>query len=928
MLGRSADWVVLAGLTFILIFGPLVYGAVENWQACTLGLVSLAVFAAWTLSRQLSRAEPSTAGDMRSLALLVYGLPVLFVAIVALQTVPLPEGVLSVLSPGRLALNRLAGIETGSPVSVAPRATGLWLLRVVSFALVFAVAGSFFASRRNVFFVVGLVAVFGYLLALYAILQYVSGNALPSLFKRTFGGGGAAGTYVNSNHFAGYLEMCIPLALAVVFMQSRGSSRISSPGRKAIDFLSEKLQDRRFILPLAAVVVMGLAVVFSMSRMGLFSLAVGLIVFFMLVGKRHALKVRAAILAAVVAAILLASAWLGMHPVLREFSLLTEEKVGRLEAWKMTTRIAGDYPVLGTGLGTYGYISGNYQTVGAGTGRWEQAHNDYLNLLSDTGVVGFAIAMAFVAAWYVCVLRLLGAKDLRTYQRSTAAACLAGVTALVVHSVADFSLQIPANAFYFALLMGLALSVLRGRNSPAPAGETAPREGGRPGVLLRRSAPWLAVAAAAAVILPAAITGFRSESWYSAAMRTEEPGKRAEALRNAAAIEPAMYEAHYELGKILSLPGSDYDKAKESFEAAVRSAPTVGKCHYRLGMTLARLGDDKGAEKELELALRLDPMYPDLHFRVAYYHFFKSRRMRYQELVARAIPGAGRASDGTELTPGVRLLAKSLLEFRQTAEIDRSYLPDALNLLEKGLGPYFSYTNLANAVPDTPGAHIAFGDWLAKRERWGPALTEYLRPGRDFIASLKPASRRDIGLRTALALLMNGYVDRAGQSYVAALEEPGRERVLQRMYVDYAKAGRLREAIGLFAKLAGRFPDSHILPLNIGKAHLALGDEEKAEEQFRKSLGIRESEEALVLLYRVAMTWKEYPLAQVHIRKALAFNSGSAWYHFLLAQAMEAGGDLKGALKELREAVKLAPGNERYRLDLQRVGEKLLFEKR
>ena len=347
-----------------------------------------------------------------------------------------------------------------------------------------------------------------------------------------------------------------------------------------------------------------------------------------------------------------------------------------------------------------------------------------------------------------------------------------------------------------------------------------------------------------------------------------------------------------------------------------------------VGMTLARLGDEEGAERELELALRLDPMYADLHYRVAYYHFFKSRRLRYEELLARVLPGTGRASLAEKLTPGVRLLAKALLEFRRVVEIDPSYLPDILNMLEESMGPYFSYTNLRNVVPDTPGAHLAFADWLAKRERWGPALTEYLYPDKKFSAGLKPENRKRILLRTGLALLMNGYVERAEEAYLAALEEPGRERALQQMYSDYARAGRLREGIDLFAGLASKYPDSHILQLNIGKAHLALRDEEKAEEYFRKSLGIRESEEAYVLLYKVAMAWKEYPLAQVHMRKALAFDRGKALYHFLLARAMEADGDLKGALAELREAVRLAPDSERYRLDMQRIGEKLLFEKK
>lgn len=880
---------ILLGFFLILVLGPILYGAVENWQVSILIITSVFIFFLWTLSGVLSQGNVLSGGS-RKVYYLVYGLPVLFIVLVLFQLIPLPESMLELLSPVRAALNRAARVEGSTPVSIAPRATEMWLFKVIACSLVFVVCAQALAKRKHALLMLALVVVLGYILALHGILQYLSGYSLPSLIKREPWFNRAAGTYVNPNHFAGHLEMCVPLALSVVFIRRRRESDWKIPlGRRVVSFFSETFQDRRLLLPLTAIVVMSLGIIFSISRMGIFSFVVSLLVFALLIGRERKKKVRLVILGSTVAAVFAISLWLGLSPVLERYSLLAEEKVRRIEGWKMAGRVVRDYPVMGTGLGTFSRVSPGYQTLGAGYGRWEQSHNDYLNLTSDTGIMGLAIGIAFLIAWYVYVLGLFSNKRLRTYQRSIAAGCIAGVTAIVVHSIGDFNLQVPANAFYFATLLGLAIAVLRIDEFPLKAPQGDAGDGGKPPAsrpcyaryaMLARYATCALGILLVIVVVPATVRTGMTEFL----------------------MDPSNPEFHYQAGMNEYWRENDYEKAKDSFKKAVSLVPCVGKYHYRLGLAYSRLGRDAQAEGELELAKRLDPMHPDIHFRVAFYHFFKSRR-----------------------TDDKNLLVKSILEFRRAAQIRPAYLRKSLELLEKYLVTYF---NLKNLVPDTSCARWSFATWLAERGRWKGALLEYQAISDADLGKNRLPGRQEFHLRLGLAYLMNDDLEQAREAYMRALRHNDKERVFKLLCGHFAMAGKQKEGIEFFEKLREQFPYSERLLLSIGRLHLALGDRGKAEKCFKESVDIRETEEAFLLLYHLTMSWKEYPLALSYIKKALALHGGNPQYHVLLARAMERDGDSRGAIRELEYAIKLSPDAEAYRLELQRLKDRFFFERK
>jgi O-antigen ligase len=131
----------------------------------------------------------------------------------------------------------------------------------------------------------------------------------------------------------------------------------------------------------------------------------------------------------------------------------------RVQLARDALRIARDHPFFGTGPGTFGFIHPHYQDAAFGF-KAELTHDDYLNCLDDYGLVGFGLALFFVAAVTLKFFRPLGV-DHRWQDRVLVATGFAAWVALLVHSLVDFNLHIPANALLLFSLTGLALGRLQ-----------------------------------------------------------------------------------------------------------------------------------------------------------------------------------------------------------------------------------------------------------------------------------------------------------------------------------------------------------------------------------------------------------------------------------------------------------------------------------
>ena len=349
---------------------------------------------------------------------------------------------------------------TNAPVNsltLDPYSTRFVLIQLASLLVYFGGALVFIDSPKRLRLVVRMVTVFGFLLALFAMLQYFV-NPTQIYWLRQPKYALPFGPFINRHHFAAYMELTIALPLGLL--------------------LSGAVAAERRLLYLFAVVIMTLALMLTGSRGGILSLAAEtffLIAVAGLVRRRdrrddgvaaEGSRVRAALLrvglgfALVVALILGALSLGGEESLGRLLGTVNSDDPtsGRVQFWQGTWEVIKHHPVLGVGLGAFSVAYTRYDVLN-GTSRLEQAHNDYLQILADAGIVGGALGLAFVLALFAYGFARINSKD--KFRSGVAAGALAGCFAVLVHSFFDFSLHMTSNALLFLVLA--ALATLNGR---------------------------------------------------------------------------------------------------------------------------------------------------------------------------------------------------------------------------------------------------------------------------------------------------------------------------------------------------------------------------------------------------------------------------------------------------------------------------------
>ena len=395
------------------------------------------------------------------------------------QLIPLPHSWAAAISPARVRLAEalLAPFDSLADtlaLSVSPYDTKLALLRLVCYLLVFLLGFEVYRSRGIAFGLKGTLVSIGVLEAVYGGVQYLTGWQYVFRYARWIPAFEATGTYVNRNHFAGLLEMVAPFLLAeILFVRWAAGSRRRSPW---IDLVVSPLSSR-LLLNLVLFALLSVGLVFSRSRMGITAGVVGMLVVgaiaFLQTRRRSVLLVLVLILSVPVAY----SVWIGLNPVIERFEDLGRPgplEEDRLPVWQDTVALVRDYPAAGTGLGTYRWANQHYQTSRF-SGVYEHAHSDYLEFAAEIGIPG--AALLFGSLW-VLVIRVAQRTLVleRAREKILAAGCAGAMAAILLHSVTDFNLQIPANAFIFSWIAGTAAALARQRSRSPDAVEVKPAE--------------------------------------------------------------------------------------------------------------------------------------------------------------------------------------------------------------------------------------------------------------------------------------------------------------------------------------------------------------------------------------------------------------------------------------------------------------------
>ena len=453
---------LFVSLLLMLAWIPVPIGSNRIWSMAIFEAGVVSMFGIWAL-RYAHRpfVIPNTVKELR----LPLTILCIWLCYPLIQLIPVPAWLGQAVSVESHGLySELPGLPASGVLylSLDRSATLSGFLLQCAFVAVFFGVVSMADSRKRLRALLVLFFVVGFAEALYGLIVYLGGGQL-GLWNPGHDAGTVSGTYVNQNHFAGLMEMTIPAGMGLLLM-SRASQETGRGFRAAVRSISSMLLGQRGIL-LFGLLVMFAALILSTSRGAVGSLAVAVTVAVLIAIIRkgtRARELRVGLIAAVL--MVIAVFWLGtgqLSSKLESSGLASN----RGDLRELSYRMIADSPIVGTGVGTYRWVFPRYKDQRFGSGFYEHAHNDYLEILGEQGIVGFsllAVAFAMIASKIVKAYR----QHHEPLVRGALFAAVAGCTALLVHGFVDFNLRIPANAAYFFALLGIgAVAADIGRDS-------------------------------------------------------------------------------------------------------------------------------------------------------------------------------------------------------------------------------------------------------------------------------------------------------------------------------------------------------------------------------------------------------------------------------------------------------------------------------
>jgi len=395
------------GVTGLLLFGPIAFGGVEEWALLILRAGAALFFFAWCL-QQVSKQKVEVVSNPLYMPAMAFGTVVLI----------------------QVIFRRSEYIYASTNEALNFAAYGLLLFLGVQY----------FQHRSDLRRLAIAFTSFGFVFSVFAIMQSFSGTQKLYWVRLPYSINSAIfGSYVNHNHYAGLMELLIPFPLLLSLGGAwRGAKRI---------------------LCAFAAVLMCSSLFLSKSRGGMIAFVVQLMFVASIAVHRRSKKLAGSLGIACLAMVGLLT-WLDASGMIRErvTSLANPlEAAGiRMTILQDGLRMFQSKPILGWGLETFPVVYPKYRSFSTDM-FVNEAHNDYLQLLVETGAIGFLIALWFIYHLFEMGLphRRAWTHDLKSAVRMAA---LVGCTGILIHSFFDFNLHIPANAALFFFCAALATS--------------------------------------------------------------------------------------------------------------------------------------------------------------------------------------------------------------------------------------------------------------------------------------------------------------------------------------------------------------------------------------------------------------------------------------------------------------------------------------
>ena len=460
---------------FVLLVSPILFGAVHTYAYTLMSfgiltasfLVLISNFQKEPQSGSFQLKIPRTSLNFMFVVLLIF---------MVIQIIPLPASLIKTLSPeawniGQNSLPASRVVED----SISKDWLGfsqyyypvrMSIVRFCVYALFFLGFIQLLNSTKRIENTVLLILLLCCVEAIYGLVQTFSGSGYILWYKKSHNMREITGTYINRNHFAGLMAMGMSLAAAytaALFRRSRSREqsffRRSGLRARFLQFLSEEQRLSKRTWSLFCGVTLGIGLIFSASRGGIIGGAGALLCMGMMFFLKTKLRPKGYVLLVLFLIISVYALHMGVEYPVERFERIGQDWTARERYAQKTMDLFADYRLFGVGIGNFVHAYPKYQSEEDKKGLIRHAHNDWAQFLAEAGLIGLVLMVAGISGY---IFRTISQWKKRndSFTVCLGTAPFAALTAMAIHSFADFNLHIPANFLMLVAIMAIGYSAL------------------------------------------------------------------------------------------------------------------------------------------------------------------------------------------------------------------------------------------------------------------------------------------------------------------------------------------------------------------------------------------------------------------------------------------------------------------------------------
>jgi len=452
---QFSDRLLFYFLLALFLWLPLPLGSNRDWAIAVMEIWVFSLSIMWLIQLARDKVYFTPVFHDTALPLVLF---LFFVLWLLFQVIPLPSELVALLSPKTFEVYQSTYQIIGASYDRIPLSLNQYnsygkFLESLSYFLIFCLILLLIRNTHRLRLFAIVIVISGVFQAVYGSIMTLSGIEYSFFFEKEFYRKVATGTFVNRNHLAGYLEMT--LAIGIGLLISTLYEKNSASWREFFRRLFNTILGGKFRLRIA-LALMVIALVLSHSRMGnsafFLSLTIMAILYLLTVKKppHSAIVLFASLL---IIDMFIVGAWFGIDKVAQRLENTSASNETRDEVVRDTISMIKDYPLTGTGGGTYDISFLHYRGYDI-SGFYDHAHNDYLEFFAEYGLIGMVFLSLLVANSLLSAFLAMRRRRHSLLQGMGFASAM-GIIAILIHSTVDFNLQIPANASLFVALLAL-----------------------------------------------------------------------------------------------------------------------------------------------------------------------------------------------------------------------------------------------------------------------------------------------------------------------------------------------------------------------------------------------------------------------------------------------------------------------------------------